>query len=127
MSTSPDELRLREAVRRAGSDSERMALAAGEVVGAARRAGLGTVVVSGGTAVILATARDFATMDIDLVTPDGDALDAVLTDLGFVRRNDFQHIWKHAELGIAVQVAASYLPAHSAVDEVETLDSTVWW
>jgi len=92
-------------------------------------AGIDSLVVSGGTAVILATAADFATRDIDLVTPDGDALDTVLVDLGFDRRNDFQHIWQHDDLGLYVQVAASALPPNSRVDEVEAPGGevvTIW-
>jgi hypothetical protein len=102
----------------ASSASDRIAYAAGFIAGRIRRAGIDSVVVSGGAAVVLATARDFATLDIDLITPEADRLDAVLVDLGFTRRHPLQHIWANARLKLAVQVPASDLPLHSATETV---------
>jgi hypothetical protein len=98
----------------------RIATAAGFIVDRVQRAGISPVVVSGGAAVVLATAGDFATVDIDLVTPEADRLDAVLEHLGFHRPNANQHIWANERLGLTVQVPASYLPPHSATDRVRT-------
>jgi hypothetical protein len=103
----------------ATTPADRIAYAAGFIVGRLQRAGIDSVVVSGGAAVVLATARDFATLDIDLITPEGDRLDAALIQLGFMRRHPLQQIWTNRRLKIAVQVPASDLPAHSATEDVE--------
>lgn len=116
---SDDERALEAALAPAQTQADRIARVAGFIAGRARAIGLDSVVVSGGAAVVLATAEDFATLDVDLVTPDGDALDAVLRPLGFERRNPHQHIWIHPRLHLAVQVPGSFLPPHSAVETVE--------
>jgi hypothetical protein len=78
---------------------------------------------------VLATAADFATLDIDLVTPEAGRLDPVLGDLGFSRRHPLQHAWNNERLGLRVQVPASELPLHSAVEEIEAPsgDDVVIW
>jgi hypothetical protein len=122
---TPGEQELATVLARAEGAAERIASAAGFIVDRVQRAGITSVVVSGGAAVVLATAGDFATVDIDLVTPEGDRLDAVLGDLGFQRPKAHQHIWANERLGITVQVAASYLTANSATDRVETPTGSV--
>jgi hypothetical protein len=114
-----EEQELEAAVAQATTPADRIAHAVGFIVGRVQRAGIDSVVVSGGAAVLLATARDFATLDIDLITPEGDRLDAVLNELGFTRRHPLQQIWTNHRLKLAVQVPASYLPAHSATEDVE--------
>lgn len=118
MSESAGEQAFASALESVDTPADRIAAAAAFIATRAREAGIGSIVVTGGAAVVLATARDFATIDVDLVTPDGDRLDAVLREIGFTRRNEFQHIWGHARLGVQVQVAASFLPPHSATEEV---------
>jgi hypothetical protein len=62
-------------------------------------------------------------------TPDAERLDAVLAALGFTRRNPLQHIWFHPRLIVAVQVPASFLPRHSATQDVQAPNGTtvtVW-
>lgn len=122
---TPGEQELALALDAADGPADRIARAAGFIVDQVQRAGISSVVVSGGAAVVLATAGDFATVDIDLVTPEADRLDAVLRDLGFQRPNAHQHIWASARLGLTVQVAASFLPAHSATDQVRTPTGSV--
>jgi hypothetical protein len=117
---TPGEQELALALDAAEGAAERIAFAAGFIVDRVQRAGITSVVVSGGAAVVLATARDFATFDIDLITPEGDRLDAVLEALGFRRRQPHQHIWTNETLGLVVQVADSDLPMHSATDQVRT-------
>jgi hypothetical protein len=127
MASSEDELEAELSF--ALSRAERIARAAGFIAIQARRAGIESIVVTGGAAVVLATGRDFATLDIDLITPDAERLDAVFADLGFTRRNPLQHIWSHPRLGVAAQVPASFLPRHSATQEVEAPNGsavTVW-
>lgn len=126
---SAGEQELEAALSAATSAADRIAYAAGFIIGRLRRAGIESVVISGGAAVVLATAADFATLDIDLITPEADRLDEVLLDLGFVRRHPLQHIWRNQRLEIAVQVPASELPRHSATEEIEapTGDDVVIW
>jgi hypothetical protein len=126
---SASEQELEAAISRATSVAERVAYAAGFIAGHVRRAGIDSVVVTGGAAVVLATAADFATLDIDLVTPEAERLDPVLGDLGFSRRHPLQHAWNNERLGLRVQVPASELPLHSAVEEIEAPsgDDVVIW
>lgn len=100
---SDDERALEEALSAAEGQADRIARAAGFIVDRFQRAGIAPVVVSGGAAVVLATASNFATFDIDLITPEADRLDAVLEELGFHRRNARQHIWTNERLGLVVQ------------------------
>lgn len=116
--SSADERVFDAVLSEASSASDRIARAAGFIAGRIRQAGIASVVVTGGAAVVLATARDFATLDIDLITPEADRLDGVLADLGFTRRHPLQHIWSNPRLKVAVQVPASELPPHSATEEV---------
>jgi hypothetical protein len=126
---SSAEEELKAALSETASPAERIAYAAGFIAGRVRRAGIDSVVVSGGAAVVLATAADFATLDIDLITPEADRLDAVLSDLGFSRRHPLQHAWNNERLGLRVQVPASELPPHSAIEEIEAPsgDDVVIW
>ncbi|HWV83909.1 MAG TPA: hypothetical protein VNZ62_00540 [Capillimicrobium sp.] len=123
-----DEHELKATLSRAGSAADRIAHASGFIVARLRREGIDSVVVTGGAAVVLATARDFATLDIDLVTPNADRLDPVLQALGFSRRGS-QHIWANERLRIAVQVPASDLPPLSVTDDIEAPTGdvvTIW-
>ena len=126
---SAAERELEAMLAHATSAAERIAYAAGYVAGCVRRAGIDSVVVTGGAAVVLATAADFATLDIDLITPEADRLDAVLADLGFRRRHRLQHAWDNERLGLRVQVPASELPRHSATEVIEAPsgDDVVIW
>lgn len=126
---SAGEQELEATLSKATTAADRIAYAAGFIAGRVRRAGIDSVVVSGGAAVVLATAADFATLDIDLITPEADRLDAVLSDLGFSRGHPLQHSWQNRHLRLAVQVPASELPRHSATEEIEAPsgDDVVIW
>jgi hypothetical protein len=121
--------RFMEVVESATTPAQRVARAAAFIASAALRAGVTSIVVSGGAAVVLATADEFATTDIDLITPEGDRLDSVLQPMGFERRNPVQHSWSHREARIGVQVVASFLPPGSDVEMIRTDTghvATIW-
>lgn len=76
-------------------------------------------ILIGGLALSYYTREVYFTADIDLAYADRDALDAVLRELGFIKKGRY---WVHAGLDIAVEVPASGLPEEEAPRETVELE-----
>lgn len=77
-------------------------------------------VLIGGAALAYYTREVYFTADIDLAYGDREALDAVLTELGFLKKGRF---WVQEELDIAVEAPASNLAGEEAHVETVELES----
>jgi len=76
-------------------------------------------VVIGGLALSYYTREVYFTADIDLAYADRDALDAVLGELGFIKKGRY---WVHEGLDMAVEAPASELAGDDAPQETVELE-----
>ena len=75
--------------------------------------------IIGGLALSYYSREVYFTADIDLACADRDALDAVLHELGFLKKGRY---WIHETLDIAVEAPASTLAGEEAPRETVELD-----
>lgn len=97
------------------SPLKRQLLMLAHITGALRELGKPAPVLIGGCALAYYSREVYFTADIDLAYPDREALDAVLTELGFVADGRY---WIHQDLKLVVEVPTSSLLGEDAMLEV---------
>jgi len=106
-------------IGRTASPLARQLLMAGLITRLLEDRGRPAPVVIGGLALSYYSREVYFTADIDLACADRDALDAVLDELGFVRKGRY---WIHETLDMAVEAPASTLAGEEAPRESVELD-----
>jgi len=106
-------------IRDTGSPLKRQLMLAALVDRLLREKGLAPPVVIGGCALAYYSREVYVTADLDLACADREALDEVLTGLGFERSGRY---WVDEDLGAAIEAPAGTLPGEDAPLETVELE-----